>query len=107
MELTEIHGSMLPFYRVEVNSDFAGWKDFTIRPFATKELAEKHIELLLQEIPDLLPENARVAKYTSKHWRNDLIDALLNDKDAARRALSMLRTKILVESLKSTPTKPL
>ena len=118
MLITEVTPEILPLYLIETlrpiweprdDIDSFGckplpklsWQTFTAEPFATREEALEHRRLMLKEYPSLPPERVRVADYTVKHWRDNLIDALVKNEDAVRCGLGELSSVVLRDLLRS------
>lgn len=92
---------MLPLFTVETFAQDR-WHTFTETPFATREEAERHRKIMLEEYGMIWTDrdSVRVGEYTVEEWRADLIAAVTRDPDAVRRAMSILRNETLVDLLK-------
>ena len=102
VDIANITEDMLPFWMVETCDRAGTWHRFTVTPFATEAAVQRHIEYMAIEYHNIPtgPANVRATKYTKELWRQDLINSILADDDAMRRALSILRNSTLADLLK-------
>jgi hypothetical protein len=93
---------MLSFFVIETYSSQSGWVRFTHEPFFSEEKAEARRQEILKEYRSVLggQSSVRVAYYTEDQWRKDLIEAVLDDRDALRRLVLALDTQTLADLLK-------
>jgi len=96
MLIAELASSQFPLFIIETLHRLGHWQRFVDEPFLTEASAEAHRKMMLEEYKTP-PDRVRVAPYTVERWRDDLIGAMLEDKGALRRALSLLCNETLAD----------
>lgn len=100
MLITEIEERQLPLFLIEVQRGDDQWTPWTSEPFSTKEEAEGHRLILLEEYKDWPGDRVRVGPYTVEHWREDLINAVLASPQLSQKAVEQLPNDLLLGILK-------
>lgn len=102
MEIEKITRDMFPLFIVQSRAKglaaATDWRRFTVTPFRQYEDALRHLEKCREEYSE--SGEFQVTEYTPEQWRQDLLDAVMQDPDAIRRGLSVLRTETLADLLK-------
>lgn len=110
LTITDITKEMFPLLRIATKENTTYSSQF----FRDATEAEGHRKLLIEQLssietalrptftinPAVGDGSLKVTEYTTEQWREDLIKAVMQDSDAMRRALNVLRNEMLIDLLK-------
>ena len=100
MEITEITEDKLPFFNIEIQMDDQSWNQWCCTPFATEQEALEHREKILKQWSHFAPDRVRVGPYTIEHWRQDLVNLVMQDRAITKSAVEQLSSQTMLALLR-------